>query len=260
MLDLMEPAILSLKNLTADVGHIGVVSLLVLHLADPRHVREDELMVIAKVDSLSTLRNWLSKCELLQYVSRLKKNTKDKFQWWHITDIGKNALSCALSMLGLPGTSTGGLLPAATADSQTSAVTEKNFFSLPSSSSSDQIIDQNSNQDSDLIESEEEENEADFKKFLCQQYGFTGPKAAALIDDSRVTPELICGWMAAVTRLKREKFHFRKTPESYALGCLLKPEGQDVDLPPQEDLHNSTFALELYWRQFSALQDAHAAH
>ena len=55
-------------------------------------------------------------------------------------------------------------------------------------------------------------------------------------------------WIVQARAMQRNGFKFRKSPESYALGCLLKDNGPDM--PSDEALHNSRPALERYWQQF----------
>lgn len=120
-----------------------------------------------------------------------------------------------------------------------------NFF--PSlSSSSDQSV-QSSNPDSDQIKSEEEERpNRDFKTYLCKEYGFTGDRARQIIEDDRIWGEDICAWMHQVLQMKRDGYKFRKSAESYALACLLKPGGPDE--PPETARHNAN--TDWYWNKF----------
>lgn len=243
----MEPALSSLSSLIGQVGLIGTGCLIALHLAD-RHVAEDELCAIVHIDSVSTLRRHLRNCEIHEYATSLKRQLKG-ITFWHITDIGKAIIANAISLLGLPSASTGHPA-AATAQPRLIApgldvIEEKNFFSALSSSSSD-LIDQSSKSGSE--DQIEEEEGREFKKFLCREYNLTGERAQAVIDDPRIWSEDLVAWIFQVRQMARDKFKFRKSPESYALACLLKPDGPDR--PSDDALSNSRRSLDLYWAQF----------
>jgi hypothetical protein len=246
----MEQELLTLSSLIGDVGLIGAASLIALHMAG-RNVAEEELCLITKVDSLATLRKYLRKCEILEYATSIQRAAKEKI-FWHITNLGRTALRAALSLLGLPGASTDDLSVIAPADSHLRLAPapdgqEKNFFLVPSSSS-DQILDQASDQILDQIKSEEEE--IAFKKILCRQFGFTGQKAIVMQESADITPALICGWMAQVGQMKRDNFKFRKTPESYALGCLIKYDRKGNRLPPDRPNEDAMSAGSLLLRHY----------
>lgn len=100
------------------------------------------------------------------------------------------------------------------------------FLPSPPSSSSDQIRSEAS--DSDLI-SEEEEEEMRYKIYLNQKYKLTGPKAEALLSDPWVTPLRLVAWMYQVHQMARDKYPFRKSPEAYAIHCLLRHDEPSRD-------------------------------
>jgi hypothetical protein len=239
----MEPALISLSALIGQVGLVGTASLIALHLAD-RNVAEDELRAVVHVESVSTLRNALRTCEIHEYASSIKRAARG-LTFWHITDIGKAIVSRVISLLGLPGAST-------TADSRLIAppaaaaadFREKKFFSGASSSSSD--LDQSSG--SDQIQIEEEEDGREFKKFLCREFGLTGAPARQLIDDPRIWSDDVVAWILTVRQMARDKFRFRKSPEAYALGCLLKAGGPEQ--PSKEFEYQAKPVIDRYWQQF----------
>ncbi len=115
----------------------------------------------------------------------------------------------------------------------------ENLPSLPSSSS-DQI---NQNQES-LIRSDPEEEEARRQKiYLNREYGLTGEAAAKIADDPDVTPLLLVAWMGQVGQMKRDGFRFTKSPEAYAIRCLLRH-----DEPNREALHLAPRTLDQHLR------------
>lgn len=111
--------------------------------------------------------------------------------------------------------------------------------SLPSSSS-DQI-DQASQSGSDS-DPEEEENRR-IKIYLNRQYGLTGEAAARIAADPLITPLLLVAWMAQTSQMKRDGFKFTKSPEAYALRCLLRH-----DEPNNSALHLAPATLDQYLR------------
>jgi hypothetical protein len=112
-------------------------------------------------------------------------------------------------------------------------------FLPPNSSSSDQIRDQ-----SDQIRSDPEEEEAKrYKIYLNREFGFTGEKAAELVRDPWVTPLLMVAWMAQVGQMQRDGFKFTKSPEAYAIRCLLRH-----DEPNKAALHLAPQTLEQHLR------------
>lgn len=120
-----------------------------------------------------------------------------------------------------------------------------NFFPALSSSS-DQSV-QSVVSDSDQITSEEEERpNREFKAWLCKEYGLTGDRARQIIDDDRIWGDDICAWMHQVLQMKRAGYKFRKSAESYAIACLLKPTGPDE--PPASARHNAN--TDWYWNLF----------
>jgi hypothetical protein len=249
----MEPALRILSTAIGEVGSIGLACLMALHIAD-RNVPEHELMATVHVESLSTMRRHLNFCSAHEYASMVKPS-RAAAALWHITDIGRSIVIRVISLIGLPGASTG--TAAATAEPRLITapdvvVEEKIFFSTPSSSSSD------SNQSSGLNQNqiEEEEEESEFKKFLCREYGFTGQKAARVIADPRVTPELIVGWSFEVAEMVRKNFKFRLTPEAYILGCLIRKDGSAPDEPSRRTMNLVGRAIDMYWKQFCALSRA----
>jgi len=241
----MESALRILSTAIGEVGTIGLSCLMALHIAD-RNVPETELMATVHVESLSTLRRHLNFCSAHEYASMIKRS-RAAAALWHITDIGRSLVIRVISLLaGLPGASTTAEpRPLITAPGPgQSVVEEKIFFFTPSSSSSD--LDQSSG--SDQIQIEEEEDGREFKKFLCREFNLTGEPAQRLIDDARIWSDDVVAWIVQARAMQRNGFKFRKSPESYALGCLLKDNGPDM--PSDEALHNSRPALERYWQQF----------
>ena len=226
-----------------EVGAVGLACLLALHVAD-RNLAEDELLAIVHIESVATLRKHLNFCAMHDYASAVKRSVKQSVLW-HITDIGKSIVLRVISLFGLPRGLPVPANPELIALPLPPAATEKNFFSASSSSSD--LIDQ-SQSDSDLIE--EEEDGVEFKNFLCREYGFTGERAQQIVDDKRIWSEDIVAWMFHVRQMARDGFKFRKSPESYAISCLLKPDGPD--LPSADDLKQSRITLDDYWREFQA--------
>ncbi len=110
---------------------------------------------------------------------------------------------------------------------------------LAPSSSSDQIRDQ-----SDQSDQIEEEEEMEQKIYLCREYNLTGPKAEALQTDPWVTPLRLCAWLGQVMQMAHDKFPFRKSPEAYAIACLLRH-----DEPSRDALHIAYATLDFYLRQ-----------
>jgi len=101
---------------------------------------------------------------------------------------------------------------------------------------------------SELIESdqtEEEGDEREFKGWLCQHYGVTGDKAKVVIADKRILSDDLVAWMLQVGQMKRDGFKFKKSPEAYALHCLLKG-----DEPNQHALHQARSITDGHWREF----------
>lgn len=237
----MEPALSSLSMLIGQVGLVGTASLIALHLAD-RNVAEDELRAIVHVESASTLRNALRTCEIHDYASSVKRAARG-LTFWHITTIGKSIVSQAISLIGLPH----GFRPAnpeQIALPAAESAEEKNFFSA-SSSSSDQII----NSGSDLTDQiEEEEDGVEFKKFLCREYGITGDRARQIVEDKRIWSDDLVAWILHAKQMARNGTRFRKSPEAYAIGCLLKEDGPDE--PPNAAIHEARPIIDMYWRQF----------
>jgi hypothetical protein len=235
----MELNLRILSTTIGEVGSIGLSCLFALHIAG-RNVTEPELLATVHVDSISTLRKYLSNCAMHEYASMVKRSRLQE-AFWHITDLGKSIVMRVLSLFGLP---VGGLPIPATHPELTTPldiVSEKKFFS-PSSSSSDLI---NQSSESDQTDQIEEEEERGFKKYLCQKYNLTGTPAAALASDNEIYGDDICAWMYQVAQMKREGFKFRKSPEAYALACLLKHE-----VPSADALRNSSGSLDVHWRQF----------
>lgn len=234
-----------------EVGAIGMTCLLALHVAD-RSVAEDDLLAIIHLESLSTLRRHLGFCAAHNYVSSIKPGAK-RSALWHITDIGRSLVMRVISLFGLPpaASSTGGEPRLITAPDV--IIQEKNFFSAPSSSSD--LIDQSSESGSRSDQIEEEEEGREFKKFLCREYNLTGSGAQAVIDDPRIWSDDLVAWMFHVRQMQREKFAFRKSPESYALGCLLKIAGPDS--APENAYAESKHSLNLYWEQFQKSKEQH---
>ena len=241
----LDPALRILSTTIGEIGTIGLSCLMALHIAGS-HVSEDDLMATVHVDSLSTLRRHLNSCAAHDYASMIKRS-RAAAALWHITDIGKSIVIRVISLLGLPpaASTTGGEPRLITAPDDLTLATEKNFFSALSSSSSD--LDQNSGSDQ-IDQIEEEEDGREFKNFLCRKYDLTGEAARRIIDDPRIWSEDLVAWMAQVYDMQRNGTKFRKSPESYAIGCLLKESGPDR--PSDTALHNSRRALDLYWDQF----------
>lgn len=113
----------------------------------------------------------------------------------------------------------------------------ENLPANPSSSSesfSDQAV---------QIRSESEEEDARCKIYLNRKLGFTGAKAQALVNDPLVTPLLMVAWMAQVGQMKRDGTKFYKSPEAYAISCLLRH-----DEPNAEAMHLAPQTLDQYLR------------
>jgi DNA-binding MarR family transcriptional regulator len=114
------------------------------------------------------------------------------------------------------------------------------FLPATSSSSSDLIR----SEDSDLIRSDPEEEETNRHKiYLTQKYGLTGEKAAALAADPWITPLRLVAWMQQVKEMKRAGFKFTKSPEAYAISCLLRH-----DEPNQNAYHLAPAMLDEHLR------------
>jgi hypothetical protein len=238
----MELSLRVLSTTIGEVGLVGLACLFALHVAD-RNVSEDELLATVHVESISTLRRHLNFCAMHEYASMVKRSVKQS-ALWHITDIGKAIVLRVISLFGLPG---GLPIPADTKQitAPGEPIREKNFFSAPSSSSSDQIDLSQSESDQNQIEEEEERA---FKRFLCTAYGLTGDRAEQVIADQRIYAEDICAWMWQVRKMERGGFKFRKSSAAYALGCLLKDGGPDR--APKDAEYGSKFNLDQCWGAF----------
>lgn len=95
----------------------------------------------------------------------------------------------------------------------------------------------------DLIRPESEEEEANRKKmlqYLLSHHGVTGLKARELLGDAWVTPLRLTAWMIQVNEMKREGFQFHKSPEAYAISCLLRH-----DEPPRSAYNFAGRVLEI---------------
>lgn len=101
---------------------------------------------------------------------------------------------------------------------------------LPStSSSSDQLLSERAIETQADPEEEERQRE---KNYLVAYYGITGKMAQALVEDSWISSEHIVAWMSHVHGLQRDGRKFRKSPEAYAITCLLNHHE-----PPQRAMH-----------------------
>ena len=121
-----------------------------------------------------------------------------------------------------------------------------------SSSSSDQISDQfESDQISDR--SEEDGSDREFRAWLCRHYGFTGDKASAVIESKSITPEFVVSWMCQVSTMRQSKFKFNKSPEAYALHCILNPKHYD---PPEDAIHMMRTEIGFFRQQFQTHMSA----
>jgi len=120
------------------------------------------------------------------------------------------------------------------------------FSYVGPSSSSDLIRDRSDQSDQS---SEEEEGNLRKKRYLVRQYNLTGEKAAALLADPWVTPLRLVAWMQQVGEMKRNKFPFTKSPEAYAIRCLLRH-----DDPNRAAYHLAPAALDQYIRQLDLIE------
>ena len=143
----------------------------------------------------------------------------------------------ALELFGLGGASPANLLV--------------DFLPPNPSSSSDQIRSSKAS-DSDLI-SEEEEESLRYIIYLNRHFNLIGPKAEALLGDPWVTPLRLVAWMQQVRQMERDKFHFTKNPESYAIHCLLRH-----DEPSRDAYHLAPAALDqiLRWMPRADVEEA----
>jgi hypothetical protein len=120
------------------------------------------------------------------------------------------------------------------------------------SSSSDLISDQSiSDQESD--QSEEEDTDRKFKAYLCGKFGFTGERAALVIADDAITADDIGAWIEQVKRMKRNNFKFKKSPEAYALYCLLHHDKAD-----EAARRECQQMLDRYWDSFNVAAEDEA--
>ncbi len=100
------------------------------------------------------------------------------------------------------------------------------------------------------IRSESEEEDSRCKIYLNKKYGLTGAKAQALLDDPLVTPLLMVAWMAQVYQMKRDGTKFYKSPEAYAISCLLRH-----DEPNEKAMHLAPQTLDQYLRWMPRNED-----
>jgi len=116
------------------------------------------------------------------------------------------------------------------------------FLPPSSSSSSDPGSDQSDQIRSGLVPEEEEESRQE-KYHLARQYNLTGRMAQSIIEDAWITPLRLVAWMVKVHSMARDGFGFRKSPEAYAIMCLLKHHE-----PPNDALHQAPALLDVYLR------------
>lgn len=109
------------------------------------------------------------------------------------------------------------------------------FLPANPSSSSDQIKDQ-----SVFSDQSEEEEASRHKIYLLKKHNISGPKAAQLAADPWVTPLRLTAWLLQIGEMKRSGFKFRKSPEAYAISCLLRHDEAN-----QRAYHDAQRALEL---------------
>lgn len=193
------------------VTPIGLSVLFVLW-AMPRPLFETEVSRLIGRER-HTVANLMPNLELFGFVTHIGEKPRQR---WTLTDRARQLM-----------------LP---------AMVEK--LPLPPSSSSDPFF-QSINQ----IRSESEEEEATVenlpeKAYLLKKYNITGPKAAAVLADAWIDPLRLVAWMLQVHQMQRDKFPFTKSPESYALACLLRH-----DEPSQSAMHQAPALLdtELRW-------------
>ncbi len=136
-------------------------------------------------------------------------------------------------------------------------------ISVSPSSSSDQISDQSvSDQIPDQRSDQSEEEDRDrenrtsedrgFKAWLCKYYGLTGDKATAVVSDDTLTPEDLIAWMCQVGQMKQAKFKFNKSPEAYALHCLLITDRHPRrDEPNAQAVHLMQIELDQLWSNYT---------
>lgn len=214
----------------------GVAYLLVI--ASLGSATRPELSDITGEDE-DTLGKYLIRMESRGLCVRVRDGKADR---WHLAATATPLLHAAESLLNAPNLSP--------------------KISVSPSSSSDLVFDQSvSNQISDQDQSEEEEPNAEnriiedrgFKAWLCKHYGLTGYKAQAVITDDTLTPEDLIAWMCQVGQMKQAKFPFKKSPEAYALHCLLITDRHPRrDAPNDQAIHMMQIEIDHYWQQYQA--------
>ncbi len=217
----------------------GVAYLLVI--ATLGSATRPELSDITGEDE-DTLGKYLLRMESRGLCIRVKDGKADR---WHVSPTATATLQLHAAEGLLPAPSN--LLPK---------------ISVAPSSSSDLIFDQSvSNQISDQDQSEEEEPNAEnrviedrgFKAWLCKYYGLTGDKAQAVITDDTLIPEDLIAWMCQVSAMKQGKFPFKKSPEAYALHCLLITDKHPRrDTPNDRAVHMMQIEIDHLWQQYQA--------
>lgn len=131
-------------------------------------------------------------------------------------------------------------------------------ISVGAPSSSSDLIDQSVSDQIKSDQSEEEEaEEVEFKQYLCKEYGFTGDKARALMADKSIFGKDVCAWMSAVKTMKKNGFRFSKSPEAYALHCLLKKPYCE---PNDAAVRDGREADDYHWRIFQQRKASLAAY
>jgi hypothetical protein len=162
-------------------------------------------------DERHTIGRYLQRLESRGFAMRVQAG---RYERWHPTPLAMNIFGGRMKVEILPS---------------------------PSSSSSGPIFDQASQNGSDRSDSEEEEIRQ--KNYLNQKYNLTGEKARALVADPWVTPLRLVAWMGQVLQMKRDGFKFTKSPEAYAIRCLLRH-----DEPNREAYHLAPRTLEEHLR------------
>lgn len=231
----------------------GVAYLLVI--ATLGSATRPELSDITGEDE-DTLGKYLLRMESRGLCIRVKDGKADR---WHVSPTATATLQLHAAQGLLVPASTG--TPASTdAPAPTGALLLPKISVSPSSSS-DLVFDQSvSNQISDQDQSEEEEPTAEnrviedrgFKAWLCKHYGLTGDKAQAVITDDTLIPEDLIAWMCQVSAMKQGKFPFKKSPEAYALHCLLITDRHPRrDAPNDQAIHMMQIQIDHLWTQYT---------
>jgi len=222
----------------------GVAYLLVI--ASLGSATRPELSDITGEDE-DTLGKYLIRMESRGLCVRVRDGKADR---WHLAATATPLLHAAESLLNAPAN----LLPKISVQPSSSSDHHSDRSTLDQKSDQDQ--DQRSDQKSEEEDTDGENRlieDRGFKMWLCKYYGLTGDKAQAVIADDTLTPEDLIAWMCQVNAMKQAKFKFNKSPEAYALHCLLvTTKHPKRDAPNDQAVHMMQIQIDHLWDQYQA--------